>query len=500
MSDLSSFAIPSNLPPLVLDPHEYVGFFLCRGPQSGTPTGFALSPNGQLILSSTNEDITLLDTRSGRPLVWILTGSASKVGAIEWFSVKKCFLGTNGGHIYIVTIGEFTLLTSPIVSISYSFQDIQEPIKVLRWDNKEKLLAIGYDDGVAIWKTTGKKWKVQDHVSIAVNHVGICALAFFGTSLRCLFIAGGFGYAIWRGVGQTSFFRSGDPAHGITDAVVSADGLHLAATTFSGTVKVWPVDDILLGADPTIRAIISGGDYRIFRPFTPVKITPDGFVAVGTQVGKVELSRPDGSTVDEFSYEENWAVMGLLNYGDRMYVQYMGPVGAMIIVGWVNNVDSFIAYKRLNEKHPARDIRAVYIDINLIPKGTLAGSPMQTGRVGFSTNSALGIDIPLEASTKGDKESNKPSKPNTTKAPDDSNAPGSLSSVRRCLVLLVTSLLAITFALVVTSDWFLRRVLAFLIQVMRAADRYVYPIPLRFALDMEDFAIEQNFFFHFNDI
>ncbi|KAG8715526.1 hypothetical protein FRC09_016544 [Ceratobasidium sp. 395] len=464
-----------------LEPHDYVGFFMCRGPQSTTPTGFALSPNGQLILSSTAEDITLLDTRSGRPLVWILTGSTSKVGAIEWFSVKKCFLGTDGGHIYVVTVGEFTLLTSPIVSISYSFQDIQAPIKVLCWDNTEKLLAIGYDDGVAIWKTTGKKWKVQDRVSIAVDQVGICALAFFGTSLRCLFIGGGFGYAIWRGVGQTSFFRSPAPANSFTNVSVSADGLHLAATTFAGTVKVWSVDDILLGADYTTRTIISGRDYRIFRPFTPVKITPDGLIAVGTHVGKVELSRPDGSTIDEFSYEENLAVMNLL---------YMGPVGAMMIVGWVNSVESFMAFKRLNDKHPARDIRAVYIDINLIPKGTLAGSPMQTGRVGFSTNSALGIDIPLEASIRGAQESNEPSKPNNTKASDDSNAPGSLSSVRRFLVLLVTCSLAIAFALVVTSDWFLRRVLAFIVQVMRAADSYLYPIPPSFALDMEDFAID----------
>ncbi|KAG8715716.1 hypothetical protein FRC09_016361 [Ceratobasidium sp. 395] len=467
--------------PVLPESGDNVGIFLIRGPQTGFPTGFTLSPDGNSIFSSTLDDLVLVDTRTGRPMLWILTGPDSKITAIDWLNPKKCFLGCDNGHIYITTVGEHTLSTNPVASISYSFQDIQKPIKALRWDATDKLLAICYEDGVSIWKSTGKKWKICDRICIprpSPYKDGLTTIIFYGTSKRCLFIGGGFGHATWAGVGDVTYFRaSGLVASGITAAAVSPNGDYLVATSFNGLVKAWPVIGTSLGPEHSRRTIITGQEYRNIHPYLPVGVTSDGLVAVGTQVGVVELGEMDGSVDDTFTFENNWSVMGLLAHEDRVYTQYMGSVGAVIIVGWVNNEQAYNAYKTLNNQiaDEPLDFTGIRIDINQIPKGTLAGSPMQTGRTGFDlpanmTTPTVSVSTSTGPGAKVVKESNMSSKRAKLKVPDDSDMRGPLSSGFRFLILILTLGCAIAAAFIITSDWVLRRILGVLIYILRAAD------------------------------
>ncbi|KAG8793282.1 hypothetical protein FRC12_003287 [Ceratobasidium sp. 428] len=470
-----------NQSPLPEPDQPMIGIFLSRGPQSGVPTGFALSPDGHFIFSSTPNDLLLLDARTGRPTNWILTGPNSKITSIDWFNSKKCFLGSDRGDIYVAAVGEQPTLTSnPMITISYSFQDIQQPIRALRWDTISKLLALCYEDGVSIWKNTNGKWKNIDRISIKRERLqdGVTTVVFYGVSRRRLYIGGGFGYAVWHGREAISYYKGS--TSGITTATISPDGKHLVAATFCGAVKVWTVDDGIIGSELSHRAIKSGQEYRSINPFTPVQVSSTGLVAVGTQVGQVELGRLDGTTVDMFNFEQNWSVMGLLIHEDRLYTQYMGPVGAIILVGWVDNMEAFNTFQTLHEQIIGipKELAGTHIDLDNIPRGTLAGPALQTGRVSFAPPT---ISVPMQGGRVGDNrvlaESNVSSKPAQLKLHGCSDVHNSSRSACRSacrfFVLLVTLGCTVAFAWVITSNRFLRWVLVLVARVMRAAD--VFP-------------------------
>ncbi|KAG8714058.1 hypothetical protein FRC09_018050 [Ceratobasidium sp. 395] len=429
----------SPAPTETLEPGEHMGIFVSRGPQTvqrGFPTGFAISPNGRLVFSATLDDLVLLDTRTGRTVLWIITGPLTEglgegnIGAIAWKTSKVCFLGCDHGLVYVANVGGNTLTTNPTLTISYLFRGPEGRIKALCWDAVGKFLALCYDECVSVWKITDKIEEV-DEIPIARTPQSLSTLTWFGTSKRCLFIGGGFGYAVWHGYDDVTFFRDDGPVPGITSSAISSDGQYLAATTFTGVVNVWKVSDAGLEPDPSTRTITSGKPYRTLYPFTPVGFAADGLVAVGTQAGIVELSGVNGNSVNFFSQEVNWSVIGLLTHKDRVYVQYLGPVGAIIIVGYVSSFRGLNAFERHTESQqitgPPPEFRAMRIDISRIPKASLANPPMQTGGAG-----------PSNAASTANATSDEPSKRIKLKVTDDSDLGGSLSSGCQFVVMLVS--------------------------------------------------------------
>ncbi|KAG8715591.1 hypothetical protein FRC08_010416 [Ceratobasidium sp. 394] len=457
------------VPSTLSTPDEYIGMFVTRGPQVGHITDFALSPDGNLLLSSTATDLVLTDTRTGRPMVWIKIGTNNKVSALGWLNSKKCFVGCHNGHIYVAQIGEYTITTTPIVSISYAFQDIQKTIKVLRWDATDKLLAIGYEDGCSIWKSNGKKWKVHDRITIPHDNVtGVCTMAFYSHgSKRYLFIGGGFGYVTWLGPQQVSFFTNDKRFHNIGKSALSPDNKFLAATTFDGKLLIWPVKGAILGPDHSTRTMETGEEYRSLYPFLPVTITPGGLAAVGTQVGQVDLSRTDGTAVDDFYFDDNWSVLGILAYRDRIYVAYMGPVGAIMIVGYADNKNTFFTFKKLYESKIAtvpQTIKATWIDLDLIPKSNVAGVVMQTGRADLKPQA------PAEVATEVDNV--EPDRPNSC-----------LHGCAYVFFVIVSGLAVVLIVLLITSDYALLRMLVFLAPIVRIVDELISP---SFVLNLAD--------------
>ncbi|KAG9088309.1 hypothetical protein FRC06_002108 [Ceratobasidium sp. 370] len=355
---------------------DYLGLFEIRGPQIGPLVDLALSPDGTLLISATSRTLLLVDTHTGVPSVLVNTGSTNEITSLAFIHNRRCLVGCENGHIYVVHFGETVLHRSPVVSISYSFQDIQKPIQVMCWDMAHKILAIGYEDGVSIWQSTSKKWRLVDRITIHHEGLpGIHTLQFFGLPNCYLFVGGGFGYATWLAPGKVTFVTHNKDFHRIGNSALSPDGKFLAATTDS-SLHIWP---------------LAGARLRLDH----LAMSSTGLAAVGTQDGQVAFTRMDCVLADDFYYRTNWSVVGLLAHADRLYMVHMGPVGAIIIVGYTDKEQLMDDFRKFRLSHFARDIfesllspevpKTITIDTSLIPKVTVAGVAMQTGRKDFDS-------------------------------------------------------------------------------------------------------------------
>ncbi|KAG9094107.1 hypothetical protein FRC06_011156 [Ceratobasidium sp. 370] len=368
---------------------DYNGLFEIRGPQIGPLADLAISPDGHLILLATSNSLLLVDTRSGAPSVLVKTGSTHEITSLAWLNKRRCFVGCKNGHLYVVHFGASVLFNSPIASISYAFQDIQNSIRVMRWDMVHKLLAIGYEHGVSIWQSSSKTWRLVDRITIQHKGLpGVHTLQFFGPHNRYLFVGGGFGYATWVAPGKVTFVTRNNNFHHIGNSALSPDGKFLAATTFNGSLHVWPIAGARLCPDNSTYNVETGADYRHINPHLPVAITSSGLTVVGTQAGQVAFVRMNCLAVDDFYHSTNWAA-----HDDRLYVAYIGPLGAIVIVGYTDKEQAQRDFRKMRLSRYGLDIfesllspqvpSTVSIDIGLIPKVTTTNVPMQTGRIGF---------------------------------------------------------------------------------------------------------------------
>ncbi|KAG9077276.1 hypothetical protein FRC06_009002, partial [Ceratobasidium sp. 370] len=356
---------------------DYLSRFKIHGPQIGPLVDLALSPDGVLLISVTSRTLLLVDTHTSVPSVLVNMGSTNEITSLAFIHNRRCLVSCENGHIYVVHFGETVLHRSPVVSISYSFQDIQKPIQVMRWDMAHKILAIGYKDGVSIWQSTSKKWRFIDHITIHHEGLpGIHTLQFFGLPNCYLFVGGGFGYATWLAPSKVTFVTHNKDFHRIGNSSLSPDRKFLAATTDS-SLHIWPLAGARLRPDHCTYKIETGAEYQHINLHLPVAMSSTGLAAVGTQDGQVAFTRMDCVLADDFYYRTNWSVVGLLAHTDRLYMVYMGPVGAVIIVGYMDKEQVMDNFRKVP--------KTITIDTSLIPKVTVAGVAMQTGRKDFDS-------------------------------------------------------------------------------------------------------------------
>ncbi|KAG8702201.1 hypothetical protein FRC11_011626, partial [Ceratobasidium sp. 423] len=194
--------------PLLPSEEVYSQLFVLRGPQVGPLCNFSITPNGMCLLLLMEHSIIVVDTRISRIQVLLNTGPTSQLTSATWLSDTRCILGCFDGHLFQARFRPASIFGSPSVTVGYAFQDLNLPVRYLRYNRTSKLLAIGYASGVSIWRATPTTWRIVDRFAVPgeVGVPGLRTMQFVGKSDQMLFVAGGFGHVIWTGRSQVVFF------------------------------------------------------------------------------------------------------------------------------------------------------------------------------------------------------------------------------------------------------------------------------------------------------
>ncbi|KAG8770112.1 hypothetical protein FRC12_004511, partial [Ceratobasidium sp. 428] len=268
---------------------EYRELYSIKTCQRGRPTALSLSPTGRWLCSASDYGYLLIQ-RASRDYIYchVRMDRSNHVTAVVWATDLQIILGCFNGVVYVAT-----LITNPApdedrIKIRGLISDIVSPVRALAYDGDRKMIALGYRGLVSIWRWA-TVWEMVDIFATKIGGIlaGVNSLHFFGAD-KILLLGLDSGVMIWRGRGELGPVNLGLRVCRIGAAAVSSDSSFMAISTLDRSIFIWPLSPQGPTASLTRQySLESGHEWHKFEPYTPVAVTSDLCVVCGTLDGTI---------------------------------------------------------------------------------------------------------------------------------------------------------------------------------------------------------------------
>ncbi|KAG8715169.1 hypothetical protein FRC11_005441 [Ceratobasidium sp. 423] len=354
---------------------NYKELFSLRTHQVGTTNGPYISPDGVHLLVSTPNNLALIDTRVGGTQAFIDTGVAVDITAVAWINNIQGLIGCSNGAVYTVDFLAANLFGYSPASIAYAFTDLEQAMAIFRYNPEQKVLLVGYEYGVSVWKKFNSSWRRVNHMKLVLpfdEPLGISTIEILDKAGQQVFLAGSFGNGVWKYSEKTPFCAD---TRAFCSSALSLDGKSLALSTLEQSICVWSIDAKGPRSSNARNAVLpSGKDLAHLSPRVPIAMTPSNVVVSGSQVGDVLLMDTNNKTLGTFCAGPNLAITGLQCHNDRLYISLVGPFGYVIVKGYSNEpnaVREFEETRELIKNHiwsTNAPLPITHIDLQRLPK------------------------------------------------------------------------------------------------------------------------------------
>ncbi|KAG8791219.1 hypothetical protein FRC12_009841 [Ceratobasidium sp. 428] len=301
---------------------------------------FDVSANGRWLFSTTDDgDFTVLST-NGYVHFRVGMGVPHMVTSATWVGDRQIALGCVDGAIYMATFSTEPHPTEKTVRITEIVHDNTSIVHALAYDAGSKLLAVRYENCVAVWRQVPGKhaltWTIVDSCLIQPNRtrVSIKLLHFFGPDARLL-IGSELGFMTWSLKAGLTRLDIRDKVSDVASSAVSFDGSMLAVSAPDYLVTTWSLSH-QGPCNPVSyeHSLRSAGEWHPFTPRAPIAFTCDEYIVYGTYDRTIIIMGQGGELIEILTCAAH--IRAIVARGDMIYASLNDAYGVVTTVAYSN--------------------------------------------------------------------------------------------------------------------------------------------------------------------
>ncbi|KAG8716878.1 hypothetical protein FRC08_008620 [Ceratobasidium sp. 394] len=322
---------------------QYNELFNFVSPQFGRLTVFTVSPKGSWICLATDKgDLTFLNRSNGLVSLQVGMGPLSCITAATWVGDHEIIFGCVNGAVYMATIETDPRPAERKIRIVELIHRFVSPICAIAYNAKNRFLALGYSNYVAIWRhRPGERnaaWEAFDFFRVRYESVPahVNSLHFLGANNR-LFIGSESGAATWSSARNLVSLDTQEEGYRIVTSAISSDGSIMAVSTLDRFIHIWPLSPQGPHTALSHKYLLKSGQEGCkFQHYTPVTLTKDYKVVCGTPDGTISILDRNGVCRQKLTRRAH-CVEAIVANQDMLYVAFTGAIGVITIVVYSNS-------------------------------------------------------------------------------------------------------------------------------------------------------------------